>query len=203
MKLYDSKTAPNPRRVRIFLAEKGITVPMEQVDIAGKQNRGPEYAKMNPMMGVPVLQLDDGTCIAETVAICRYFEAQKPDPRLFGTDAKDQALVEMWNRRMELNVTAPIFNAFRHGNAFFADRIEQVPSWAEQQGREAAKMIDWLDAQLADRKFIAGDRFTIADITALCGLDFARVLRIKIDPDKHKNLARWHAEVSARPSAKA
>lgn len=203
MKLYDSKTAPNPRRVRIFLAEKGITVPMEQVDIAGKQNRGPEYAKMNPMMGVPVLELDDGTCIAETVAICRYFDAQKPEPKLFGTDAKDQALVEMWNRRMELNVTAPIFNAFRHGNAFFADRIEQVPAWAEQQSREIPKMIDWLDGQLATRKFIAGDHFTIADITALCGLDFARVLRIKIDPDKHKNLARWHAEVSARPSAKA
>jgi len=203
MKLYDSKTAPNPRRVRIFLAEKGITVPMEPVDIAGKQNRGPDYAKKNPMMGVPILELDDGTVIAETVAICRYFEAQKPEPKLFGTDAKDQALVEMWNRRMELNVTAPIFNAFRHGNAFFADRIEQVPAWGEQQTREAAKMIDWLDGQMAGRKFIAGDRFSIADITALCGLDFARVLRIKIDPDKHKNLARWHAEVSARPSAKA
>jgi glutathione S-transferase len=203
MKLYDSKTAPNPRRVRIFLAEKGIEVPTEAVDIAAKQNRSPEYAKMNPMMGVPVLQLDDGTYISETIAICRYFEATKPQPPLFGTDAKDQAIVEMWQRRMELNVTAPFFNAFRHGNAFFADRIEQVPAWAEQQSREIPKMLDWLDHELANRKFIAGDRYTVADITALCGLDFGRVLRVKIDPEKHKNLARWHAEVSARPSAKA
>jgi glutathione S-transferase len=203
MKLYDSKTAPNPRRVRIFLAEKGIDVPTEQVDIAGKQNRQPEYQKLNPLSGVPILELDDGTIIAETVAICRYFEETQPNPPLFGSTAKEKALVEMWNRRLELNVCAPIYNAFRHSNAFFADRIEQVPAWGEQQGREAAKMMDWFETQLEGKKFAAGDNFSIADITALCAFDFARVIRLKIDPDKHKNLARWHAEVSARPSAKA
>jgi glutathione S-transferase len=203
MKLYDSKSAPNPRRVRIFLAEKGIEVPTEQVDIAGKQNRGPDYQKLNPLSGVPILQLDDGTVIAETVAICRYFEETKPTPPLFGATPKEKAMVEMWNRRLELNVCSPIYNAFRHSNAFFADRIEQVPQWGEQQGREAAKMMEWFDGQLEGKKFAAGDHYSIADITALCAFDFARVIRLKIDPDKHKNLARWHQEVSSRPSAKA
>jgi len=203
MKLYDSKTAPNPRRVRIFLAEKGVSVPLEPVDIAGKQNRGAEYAKKNPMFGVPILELDDGTIIAETVAICRYFEETNPNPPLFGTDAKDKAIVEMWQRRMELNVMSCITGAFRHGNAFFADRITQVPAYAEQCLKEAPGMFDFLDSVLAKTKFIAGDRYTIADITALCSVDFARVLRLKIDPDKQQSLARWHAEVSARPSAQA
>ncbi|MEO8559437.1 MAG: glutathione S-transferase family protein [Rhodospirillales bacterium] len=203
MKLYDNKSAPNPRRVRIFLAEKGVEVPTEQVDIAGKQNRAAEYQKLNPLSGVPILELDDGTIIAETVAICRYFEETKPNPPLFGATPKEKAMVEMWNRRLELNVCAPIYNAFRHSNAFFAGRIEQVPQWGEQQGREAAQMMDWFDGALGDRKFAAGDNYSIADITALCAFDFARVIRVKIDPDKHKNLSRWHQAVSARPSAKA
>lgn len=203
MKLYDSKTAPNPRRVRIFLAEKGIDIPIEQVDIVNKQNRTPEYRRMNPMAGVPVLELDDGTHIAETMAICRYFEVAHPNPPLFGTDAKDQAEIEMWNRRMELNVMSSITNAFRHANAFFADRITQVPAFAEVCAKEAVEMIDWLDGVLADRPFIAGQRYSVADITALCAVDFGRVIKLRIDPEKHKNLARWHAEVSARPSAKA
>ena len=203
MKLYDSKTAPNPRRVRIFLAEKGISVPTEQVDIAGKQNRGAEYAAKNPLMGVPILELDDGTVIAETVAICRYFEETQPNPPLMGADARDKAVVEMWQRRMELNVMSCITGAFRHGNAFFADRIAQVPAYAEQCLKEVPAAYDFLDRTLAKSKFIAGDRYTIADITAQCSVDFARVIRVKIDPDKHPNLARWHAEVSARPSAQA
>jgi glutathione S-transferase len=203
MKLYDSKTAPNPRRVRIFLAEKGITVPTEAVDIAGKQNRAPEYSAKNPLHGVPILELDDGTVIAETVAICRYFEETQPNPPLFGTDAKNKALVEMWQRRMELYVMNCITGAFRHGNAFFADRITQVPAYAEQCLKEAPGMFDYLDGVLAKSKYIAGDRYSIADITALCTVDFARVLKLRVDPDKHKNLARWHAEVSARPSAQA
>lgn len=203
MKLYDSKTAPNPRRVRIFLAEKGIAVPTEQVDIAGKQNRGPEYSAKNPLHGVPILELDDGTVIAETVAICRYFEETHPNPPLFGTDAKDKAIVEMWQRRMELYAMNCITGAFRHGNAFFADRITQVPAYAEQCLKEAPGVFDFLDDVLAKTKYIAGDRYSIADITALCTVDFARVLRLRVDPDRHKNLARWHADVSARPSAQA
>jgi len=202
MKLYDSKMAPNPRRVRIFLAEKGIEVPRVDVDIANRQNREPAFLARNPMAGVPVLELDDGRHISESVAICRYFEQLQPDPPLMGVDAADAGIVEMWNRRMEheifLNIAAP----FRHTHEFFKGRIQQVPEWGEACRAAAVERLAWLDTELADREFIAGDRFTIADITALCGIDFGRVSRIGIDPGQ-KNLQRWHTAVSARPSATA
>jgi glutathione S-transferase len=133
MRIYNSSTAPNPRRVRVFLAEKGIQVPYEEVDIGKAVNRGPEFKKKNPLATVPVLELDDGTCISESVAICRYFEELHPDPPLFGVDAKDRALVEMWNRRMELAVLQPIADAFRQRHEFFKGRIRQVPEYAEAQ----------------------------------------------------------------------
>ncbi len=184
MKIYNSPTAPNPRRVRVFLAEKGVQVPYEDVDIGKAVNRQPEFRKKNPMAGVPVLELDDGTCIAESVAICRYFEELHPEPNLFGVGAKERAQVDMWNRRMEFNLLQPIADSFRQRHEFFKGSLK------------------WLDGELANRKFIAGDRFTIADITAMIAVDFGRVSKIGIKPDQ-KNLARWHAEVSARPSAKA
>jgi glutathione S-transferase len=202
MKVYDSQMAPNPRRVRIFLAEKGISVPYEQVDIARGVNRGPEFRRKNPMGGLPVLELDDGTCIAESVAICRYFERLHPEPPLMGVGAQDEALVEMWNRRMEFEVLLSCANSFRHQHEFFKGRIEQVPAFAEMSKRQALSSFKWLDSELANRRFIAGDRYTIADITALCGIDFGRVSGIRIPPE-YKNLTRWHGEVSARPSAKA
>lgn len=202
MKIYDSKTAPNPRRVRIFLAEKGIQVPYEDVDIGNAVNRGPEFRKKNPMGTVPVLELDNGTYIAESVAICRYFEELQPDPPLMGVGGRDRAIVEMWQRRMEFELLLPIANSFRHRHEFFKDRIEQVPAYAEVSRRTAENCLAWLNEVLADRPFIAGDRFTIADITALCAVDFGRVSKIRIQPDQ-KNLARWHEAVSARPSTKA
>src|SRR5512139_3436812 len=202
MKLYDSAMAPNPRRVRIFLAEKGITVPTVQVDIGKAANRQPDFLAKNPMGGVPVLELDDGTIIAESVAICRYFEEIQPNPPLFGTDAKDKAVVEMWNRRMELNLLSNTAGVFRNTHAFFKGRIPQVPEYGAVCREAAVKQMAWLDGELAKRKFIAGDRYTIADITALVGVDFGRVSDIRIQPE-HENLARWHQEVSARPSAKA
>ena len=202
MKFYDSTLAPNPRRVRIFLAEKGVTVPTVQVDIAKAENRQPPYLAKNPMGGVPILELDDGTVVAETVAICRYFEETHPEPPLFGTDAKDRALVEMWQRRMELEVAIPIMQVFRNTHAFFKGRIPQVPEYGEVCRQAATSRLRWLDGELAGRKFVAGDRFSIADITLLVGIDFGRVSNIRIDPE-HKNLQRWHDEVSARPSAKA
>jgi len=202
MKLYDSQTAPNPRRVRIFLAEKGVTVPTEQVDIASAANRQPEYRAKNPTGGVPVLELDDGTYLAESVAICRYFEERQPNPPLMGTDARDRAVVEMWQRRMELELLIPIAQVFRNGHPFFAGRIPQVAEWGEVSRTHAEASMAWLDRELATREFIAGARFTIADITALCGIDFGRVSKIRIAPE-HTHLARWHAAVSARPSAKA
>ena len=202
MKLYDSKLAPNPRRVRIFLAEKGIDVPREEVDIAKAENRKPPFLAKNPLGGVPVLELDDGTCIAESVAICRYFENEQPEPPLMGTDSRDRALVEMWNRRMELEVFTPIAQVFRNGHEFFEGRIEQVPEFGEVCRRSAEKRLAWLDQELSGREFIAGDRYTIADITAVCGIDFGRVSGIKIADDQ-KNLARWHQAVASRPSYSA
>ncbi len=202
MKIYDSTLAPNPRRVRIFLAEKGIEVPYEQINLAKAENRSPEFLKINPMGGIPVLELDDGTHIAESVAICRYFEEQQPEPPLMGTDAKDRAVVEMWQRRMELNVLLLTAQTFRNTHEFFKGRIPQVAEYGEVCRKAAESSFKWLDGELAKREFVAGDRYTIADVTALCGIDFGRVSGIKIAPDQ-KNLERWHETVSARPSAKA
>lgn len=202
MKIYNSPAAPNPRRVRVFLAEKGISVPYEDVDIANAVNRQPEFRKKNPLAGVPVLELDDGTCIAESVAICRYFEGIQPDPALMGVDAKDRAIVEMWNRRMELALLMPIADSFRQRHEFFKGRIRQLPEYAELQKLNAQDALQWLDRELANRRYIAGDRYSIADITAMIAIDFGRVSKISIQPEQ-KNLARWHGEVSSRPSAKA
>ena len=203
MKIYEFTGAPNPRRVRVFLAEKGINnVPSVQVNIATGENRKPEFLKINPMGGLPVLELDDGTLIAESVAICRYFEESHPEPRLMGVDAKDKAIVEMWNRRMEFEVLAMTAASFRNTSDFFKGRIPQVKEYGEIAKNAAVKRLEWLDTVLADREFIAGPRFTIADITALIGIDFGRTTAIKIQ-DNQKNLARWHQAVSSRPSAKA
>ncbi len=202
MKLYDAKTAPNPRRVRIFLAEKGITVPVEQVDIMTARNREPAFRAKNPLGTLPVLELDDGTTIAESVAICRYFEEIHPEPPLMGADAKDRALVEMWQRRMEYEVFLPITQVFRNEHAFFAGRIPQVAEYGAVCRTHAVQRLAWLDEVLAERPFVAGERYTIADITALCAIDFGRVSAIRIQPDQ-RNLQRWHDAVSSRPSARA
>jgi glutathione S-transferase len=203
MKLYEFTGAPNPRRVRVFLAEKGINdVPSVQVNIATGDNRKPEFLKINPMGGLPVLELDDGTQIAESVAICRYFEETKPEPRLMGVDAKDKAVVEMWNRRMEFEVLSMTAGSFRNTSDFFKGRIPQVKEYGEICRNAALKRLEWLDTVLADREFIAGPRFTIADITALIGIDFGRTTGIRIQ-ENQKNLGRWHKTVSSRPSAKA
>jgi glutathione S-transferase len=203
MKIYDSTRAPNPRRVRVFLAEKGISnVPYVQVDLTTAENRKPEFLKINPMGTLPVLELDDGTHIAESVAICRYFEEIKPEPRLFGIDAKDKALVEMWNRRMEFEILMMTAGSFRNTSEFFKGRIPQVKEYGEICKAAALKRMEWLDTVLADREFIAGPRYTIADITALIGIDFGRVTQIRI-LENQKNLARWYQAVSSRPSAKA
>ena len=203
MKIYSSKVAPNPRRVRIFLAEKGIEIPYEEVDISAAVNRQPEFRnKINPMGEVPVLELDDGTHIAESVAICRYFEELHPQPPLMGVGALGKAWVEMWNRRMEYHVLGLVAAVFRNSGEFFKGRIPQVPEYVEVARRAAEKSYAWLDEVLAKQRFIAGEQFTIADITALCGVDFGRVSKIRIQPEQ-KNLTRWREEVSARPSAKA
>lgn len=203
MKLYDSKMAPNPRRTRIFLAEKGITVPTEQVDMMQMQHRTPEYTAINPLQRMPALVLDDGTVITESVAICRYFEVLQPEPPMFGVGAKDIALVEMWNRRAEINLFFPVAFVFRHLHPAMKElEVPQVPAWAEANKPRIADFLRILDAELKSRPFIAGERYTVADITALCAIDFMKPARVAV-PEECANVKRWHAEVSARPSARA
>jgi glutathione S-transferase len=202
MKILETKTAPNPRRVRIFLAEKGIEVPYTELDIL-KQLKTPEFTRVNPFQRVPVLILDDGTAIAETLAICRYFEELQPEPALFGKGAKHRAIVEMWNRRMELGLLAAVAQAFRHLHpAAAALEVPQVAAWGEANKPRAQEVLRIMDRQLGERRFIAGDEFSVADITALVAVDFAKPARVE-RPQGLDNLARWHQEVSARPSAKA
>jgi glutathione S-transferase len=202
MKILQTKTAPNPRRVRIFLAEKAIEVPFEEVDIL-KGLKTPEFTQLNPFQRVPVLVLDDGTSISETMAICRYFEETKPEPALFGKGAKQRAIVEMWNRRMELGLLACVAQAFRHLHPAAAQlEVPQVPAWGEANKPKAQEILRILDEELAKRRFIAGDEYSVADITALVAVDFTKPARVE-RPQGLDNLARWHQEVSARPSAKA
>ena len=203
MKLYDSRQAPNPRRARIFLAEKGITVPTEQVDIMTMQHKTPEYSAINPLQRMPALVLDDGTVITESIAICRYFEMQQPDPPLFGVGAKEIALVEMWNRRAENNFFANVAAVFRHLHPAMKElEVPQVPAWAEANKPRVTSFLELLDGELAKREFIAGDRYSVADITALCAIDFMKPARLAV-PEGAGNVKRWHAAVSARPSSKA
>jgi len=202
MKILQTKTAPNPRRVRIFLAEKGIAVPYEELDIV-KDLKTAQFTCLNPFQRVPVLILDDGTPIAETMAICRYFDETKPQPALFGKDVKERAIVEMWNRRMELGLLASVAQAFRHLHpAAAALEVPQVPAWGEANKPRAQEVLQLMDRELGQRRFIAGEEFSVADITALVAVDFAKPARVERPPGLD-NLSRWHQEVSARPSAKA
>jgi len=203
MKIYNSSLAPNPRRLRIFVAEKGLKIPTEEVDIFTGKNRTPEMLAKNPAGGLPFIELDDGTHLAESVAICRYLEGLHPEPNLMGKDNREQAFIEMWNRRMELNLFAVAARAFQHTNELFKARIKQFPEYGETQRETVKQQLQWLDAQIGNKPFIAGDRFTIADITALVGVDFAaQTAGVSADPAL-KNLARWHKSVSSRPSAQA
>ena len=202
MKLYDTKLAPNPRRVRIFLAEKGITVPTEEISIMGGEHKTDAYRKLSPMALVPALELDDGRVLTETVAICRYFEELHPAPALMGTDAFSKASIEMWQRRMEMELFLPIALTFRHTHPAMAQLEEQIAAFGELSRSRATRRIDILDADLGKTRYIAGDAYSIADITAMVAIDFGRSARIKV-PEAAKNVQRWYAEVSARPSAAA
>ncbi len=203
MKLYDGGRAPNPRRVRIFLAEKEIKVPMEQVDLGTLQQRSEAYSAVNPLQRVPALVLDDGTVIAESIAICRYFEGVQPEPPLFGRGAVGTALVEMWNRRAELHLLLPLSNVFRHLHPAMKQMEEpQVPEWGEANKLRAMAFLQFLDGELKGRPYLAGTDYSVADITALVAVDFMRVSKLAI-PDALTGVKRWHEKVSGRPSAAA
>ncbi len=203
MKLIETRSAPNPRRVRIFLAEKGISVPCEEVDLMTGVLATQPYATLNPMRRVPMLVLEDGTVIAETVAICRYFEELQPAPPLFGDGPVERALVEMWNRRIEFGLLGAIAHAFRHLNPRMAHlEVPQIAAWGEANKPKALEMLSLLDARLSETRYLAGDNFSIADITAMVAIDFMKPARITI-PEGLAHIARWRAEVTARPSATA
>lgn len=203
MKLYDAGRAPNPRRVRVFLAEKGVTVPVISIDLARLEHKAPAYVAVNPLQRTPALELDDGTVISESIAICRYFEELHAEPPLFGTGALERARVEMWQRRLEFGLLGTVAAVFRHLHPAMAEmEVPQVAAWGETNKPRVIEFLRFLDGELADRRFIAGDRFSVADITGLVGLDFMKPAKLSL-PDELANVRRWHAELAARPSAQA
>jgi glutathione S-transferase len=203
MKLYDSKLAPNARRVRIFLAEKGMSVPMVDIDLARLDQKTTAFSVLNPFQTVPVLELDGGEVISESAAICRYFEELRPEPPLFGVGALERARVEMWHRRLELQLFFPIAQAYRHTHpAAKVLEPHQIAEWAELNRGRALRAMTVIDEALRERPFVAGDRFSIADILGLVALDFIKPARITI-PENLVNLRRWRETLAARPSALA
>jgi len=203
MKLYNHPVAPNPRRVRIFAAEKAIPLTLVDVDILAGASRTPEFLAKNPSGGVPVLELDDGSCVCESVAICRYLEGLHPEPNLCGRTLREQAEIEQWNRRMELELFGAIGRTIQNTSPIFQGRFRQFPEYGEAQRAMANQRLERMDRELGGRAFVAGEHFTIADITALVAIDVgARLGNFAIDP-KLANLSRWHKAVSSRPSAAA
>ena len=203
MQLYDGGRAPNPRRVRIFLAEKGIDVPKVPVDLGKMEQKSDALRALNPMQRLPVLVLDDGTAISETIAISRYFEALHPEPNLFGRDALEIAKVEMWNRRIELALYIAVQAVFRHSHPAMAEYEKpQVAAWAEANKPRVFEFLEIFDRELAGRRFAALDRYTVADITGLVTIDLMKPAKLAI-PGELANVKRWYDEISARPSAKA
>ena len=200
MRIYDTKTAPTPRRVRIFLAEKGIDMEYVQVDLQGGENLSEPMRKKNPIGKVPILELDDGTCISESDAICMYFEALHGEPYLFGETALQKGQVMMWQRQVEFCLFMQIGMCFQHSTGYFKDRMNPFPEYGKEAGINAVKFLSVLESRLSESEFIAGPNFSIADITALCAIDFARVINIRLD-EKHCHLGRWYDAVNARPSA--
>ena len=202
MKLYDLPPSPNARRVRIFLAEKGINVPMVAVDITKGEQRTAEYLAKNSLGKVPVLELDDGTCIAESVAICRYLDELHPDPPLFGRNSLERAQVEMWNRRMELEIFQPIGHIFMHTHEMWRGVYPQIAEWAAANRETALARMAWLNGELEGKEFIATEGYTVADITAQCGLLMGKAVDARI-PAELTNLTAWWDRVTARPTARA
>jgi len=209
MKFYDCSPAPSPRRVRIFLAEKGISVPTVQVDLRNGEQFSPAFRTINPDATVPVLELDNGTRIADAIGICVYFELTHPQPPLMGEGAEEKAVITERQRFAERNGFYAVMEAFRNSTPGLKGRalpgpddFEQNPALAERGRTRVVRFFKEMDTRLAQHPFVAGPRYSIADITALVTLDFARWAKLSI-PDECSHLRRWHAEVSSRPSAKA
>jgi len=209
VKFYDCKTAPSPRRVRIFLAEKGLKLETVQVDLGKGEQLGDEFRKVNPDCVVPALALDDGTCISEVIAICQYVEEMHPEPALMGASRLERAQVSMWNAKVEQLGLMSMMDAFRNAAKGLAGRAlpgresyEQIPELAERGRKRVLQFFYRLNEQLADNAFVAGDSYSVADISAMVLVDFAGWIKLAV-PDDAVHVARWYAEVSKRPSAAA
>ncbi|HRE45791.1 MAG TPA: glutathione S-transferase [Terricaulis sp.] len=204
MKLYTAPYAPNPRRVTMFVAEKGIAdLEAISMDLPAGDHRSEAFRAKSPLAQLPVLELEDGRCLTESRAICTYLEALYPDPNLMGRDAFERAFIEMWDRRMELLFSMPLMMWVRHGNPVLAavERNQNAEVATYNQG-QAMRMAKWLNSELADREWIAGDRFTIADITAACGMDFAKMMRWR-PGEELSHLRRWRLAIAERPAGQA
>ncbi|MGA1252831.1 MAG: glutathione S-transferase family protein [Burkholderiaceae bacterium] len=202
MIFYDLSAGMHPRRVRIFMAEKGLAIDRREVDAAGGANARPDFLRLNPLGKLPVLELDDGSAIAESLAICRYLEAMQPLPSLMGRTPQASAHIEMWTLRMDHELSQPIALAFVHSSDFYRGRVEQVPEVAIWARGRALQTMSWLDGELAGRSHIAGEDYTLADIVAQCACVLGKAVGLRIAPEM-THLSRWFAQVSARPTARA
>ena len=203
MKVYDTPLAPNPRRVRWFMAEKAIDdVEVVTLNLMEGEHKTPEYLRKAGLANVPMLELDDGTCITESVAICRYLESRYPEPNLFGRTPQETAVIEMWMRRAEMMVATPVMVGVRHTHPAMAALEQQVPAVAEHNLETGTRALKVLDRRLAESEWLAADRLTIADIVAFVGIDFGRMIKFA-PPDGLVHVARWAAAMRQRPAAKA
>jgi glutathione S-transferase len=202
MILHDLSAGMHPRRVRIFMAEKGLAIDRREVDAAGGANARPDFLRLNPLGKLPVLELDDGSAIAESLAICRYLEAMQPLPSLMGRTSQASAHIEMWTLRMDHELSQPIALAFVHSSDFYRGRVEQVPEVARWARGRALQTMAWLNGELAGRSHIAGEDYTLADIVAQCACVLGKAVGLRIAPEM-AHLSRWFAQVSARPTARA
>jgi len=203
LRIYDLPASPNARRVRIFLAEKGLEIPMVPVNMMRGENQTEDYLKKNSLGRMPLLEFDDGTTISESIAICRYIEGTHPSPALMGSGALESATIDMWQRRMEFEFILPIISIFRHTAEMWKGRFVQIPEVAEQERIAVKARMEWLNKELDGKQFIAGGDYTVADITAQCAFVMAKAaLDIRI-PEDLENLNGWWARVTSRPSARA
>ncbi len=203
MKLYDLPPSPNARRVRIFIAEKGLDIPTEPVNMMTDENKTEGYLAKNPLGKMPVLELDDGSCISESASICRYLEETQTKPPMMGTDALDRAQVDMWHRRMDFEFLNPMITIFVHTGEMWKGRVTQIPELAEVTRANMQASIEWLDKELESKEFIAGDIYTVADITAQCAFVMGKAaLGIRV-PESLGNLNDWWQRASSRPTARA
>lgn len=198
MKLYSAKRAPSPRRILMLMAEKGLQPELIHLDLLAGDNLRDDFTRLNPIAKVPLLQLDDGTCIAEVGAINRYLDEQFPKPCLLGHDAVSKAIIEMWDRRIEQGLMIPVMQCYQHTRGIFRDRMTPIKAWGQAAEQQAKQFVPLLEQAVQQTAYIAGEQFSVADITALCALEFSRV--IQLDWTDYPALQQWYQRMQQRPS---